>query len=329
VIRRTAITYHQLQTFLAVARSGNLTKVARELNATQPTVSLQLSSLRKSLGIPLFERPGGRFRLTPAGERLKRYAEEALEALREVQQDIALLKGSLTGSLAVGITFFAVSRFLPRALPRFRALFPGVDLHVHIDRPEALFGELLANTLDISCYLNVRTPAGLTVESLNHEEFVIIASPKHPLAGRRRISAAELSEQPFVITTVSAFRELIEAKLRAVGVTPRVVTEGRNYDAVNELVDRNVGYTMHLKPVVATEIAAGRFVPLRLDSPPILGEIVVAFRPRAVVSPLIQEFVRFMRAELDRPPKGQAPETVERVRRGGRAVPARRPRRRR
>jgi DNA-binding transcriptional LysR family regulator len=292
-------------------------------------VSLQLRSLRKSLGIPLFERPGGRFRLTPAGERLKRYAEEALEALRELQQDVAVLKGSLTGSLAVGVSFFVVSRFLPRALPRFRARFSGVDLHVHLDRPEPLFNELLTNTLDIAYYLNVRTPAGLTVEPLGHEEFVIIASPQHPLAGRRRISAEELSEQPFVVTTVSVTRELFETKLRAVGVTPRVVTEARNYDAVNELVDRNVGYAIHIKAVVAPEIAAGRFVPLPLDCPPILGEIVAAFRPRATVSPLIQEFVRFMRAELNRPPKGDGPEIPARVPGGGRVVRAPRPRRRR
>jgi DNA-binding transcriptional LysR family regulator len=328
VIRRTSITYHQLQTFLAVARSGNLTKVARELNATQPTVSLQLSSLRKSLGLPLFERPGGRFRLTPAGERLKRYAEETLETLRELQQDIAVLKGSLTGSLSVGITFFALSRFLPRALSHFRARFSGVDLHVHIDGPGPLFNEVLTDTLDIACYLKVRTPPGLTVELLGHEEFVLIASPQHPLAGRRHISAEELSEQPFVVSTLSVSRELIEAKLGAVGVAPRVVTEARNYDAVNELVDRNVGYAMLIKAVVAADIAAGRFVPLRLDCPPILGEIVAAFRPRAVVSPLIQEFVRFMRTELSLA-KDHGPETARRGARGGRAVSARRSRRQR
>src|ERR1700675_4910780 len=110
---RTGITYHQLQTFLAVARTGNLTTVARELNTTQPTVSLQLSSLRKSLGILLFERPGGRFRLTAAGEKLRRYAEEALDGLRTLHQDIAVLKGSLVGALSVGVTTFAASRVLP------------------------------------------------------------------------------------------------------------------------------------------------------------------------------------------------------------------------
>jgi LysR family transcriptional regulator, low CO2-responsive transcriptional regulator len=297
VVGRTGITYHQLQTFLAVARTGNLTKVARELNATQPTISLQLRSLRRFLGISLFERPGGQFRLTPAGEKLRRYAEDALEGLQILQQDIAVLKGSLTGSLAVGVTFFVVSRVMP-TLPRFRVQFPGVDIQARVDRPEPLFTQILANTLDVACYLNVRTPPGLTVEPLTQEEFAVFASPQHPLAGRRRITPEELSQESLVVSSVAVFRELVEAKLRAVGVIPRVVAESRHHEDTQRLVGNNVGYSLHLKPLLATDIAAGRFVALRLDVPPILGDIVVAFRSRRGVSPLIEEFVRFMRVEL-------------------------------
>ena len=304
---RTGITYHQLQTFLAVARSGNFTKVARELNATQPTVSLQLRSLRRSLGISLFERPGGRFRLTPAGEKLRRYAEEALEGLHILEQDIAVLKGSLTGSLVVGVTFFVVSRIMP-GLHRFRVQFPGVDIQAHVDRPEPLFNELLASTLDVACYVNVRTPPGLTVEPLGQEEFVIISSPQHRLADRRRISPEELSQESLVVSNVSVFRDLIEAKLRAVGVTPRLVAEARHHDDALRLVASNVGYSMHLKSLVAADIAANRFVSLRLAGPPILGEIVVALRARRGVSPLVEEFIRFMRVEMERS-RNHRPET--------------------
>jgi hypothetical protein len=38
----------------------------------------------------------------------------------------------------------------------------------------------------------------------------------------------------------------------------------------------NVGYSLHLKPLAAADIAAGRFVTLRLEGPPIVGEIVAA-----------------------------------------------------
>jgi DNA-binding transcriptional LysR family regulator len=78
------------------------------------------------------------------------------------------------------------------------------------------------------------------------------------------------------------------------------VADARNYDAVNELVERNVGYSMHLKPLVAADLAARRFVPLRLDGSPIFGEIVVAVSSRRRMSPLIEEFIRFMRTELER-----------------------------
>ena len=52
------ITYRQLQTFLAVARAGSLTLAARELGASQPTVSLQIKALSQTLAVDLVERRG-------------------------------------------------------------------------------------------------------------------------------------------------------------------------------------------------------------------------------------------------------------------------------
>jgi DNA-binding transcriptional LysR family regulator len=292
------ITYPQLRTFLAVVRARSLTKAARELNTSQPTVSLQLRALRKSLGATLVERPDSGFRLTPAGDRLRRYAEQTLGGLRAVQQEIAALKGTLAGPLAVGFTFAVGARVLPVALSRFRAQFPGVDVEVHVDLPEPLFRRLLGDTLDVACYIRVRTPPGLTIERVGDQELVVIVSPQHPLARRKRVSPMELSDQPFVVAAQQIFRELLEDKLRAAGVTLRTVIEARNHDAVKRLVESNAGYSMYVRPLVATELAAGQLVVLNLTGPPILGEIVAAFASRPFVSPLVHEFVRFLRTEL-------------------------------
>ena len=163
------MTYHQLRTFLAVARTGSLTRAARELNASQPTVSLQLRALGKSLGTTLMERGDGGFRLTPAGEKLRRYAEETLSGLRVLQQDVAALKGRVAGPLAVGVTFVMSRYVLPATLSRFREQFPEVDLQLHVEVPEPLFTSVLAKTVDVACYLKVRTPPGLTVEPLDRK----------------------------------------------------------------------------------------------------------------------------------------------------------------
>jgi LysR family transcriptional regulator, low CO2-responsive transcriptional regulator len=313
------ITYHQLRTFLAVARMASLTKAARELNATQPTVSLQLHSLRKFLGKPLFERPGGGFRLTPAGEKLRRYAEEVLGGLRILQQDVATLEGSPAGPFAVGATFVVSRYVLPSALHRFRDRFPDVELQLHVDGPpERLFGQLLSNSLDVVCCIRVLTPPGLVVERLYDEELVLIASPEHPLARQRRVTPRDLSEQHFIVPMTPALREVLAAKLRAVGVTPRVGAEGRHHDAIKKIVERTAGYSLLIKASVAAELASGRLVALSLEAPPMVAEIVVVLPARPTVSPLVQEFIQFLRAELthdrgvDREPRSKLARRVAR-----------------
>lgn len=294
------ITYHQLRTFLVVVRTGSLTKAARELNASQPTVSLQLRSLQQYFGTPLFDRDGSGFRLTAGGEKLRQYAEEVLGGLRVLQQNLAALDRNLAGPLAVGVTFMVNRYVLPSALFRFREQFPNVDVQLHVELPEPLFLRLSANALDVICYINVRTPAGLTVEPVGSEELVVVVSPEHRLAGRRRVTAKELSSEPFVTPVSSPLRELLETKLRDLGVALRTGAAGGHLDAVKKLVESNAGYSMLIRTAVAEEIAAGRLVVLRLDGPPTLCEVVVAYRSRTSPSPLVQEFIRFVRAELAR-----------------------------
>ena len=125
------ITYHQLRTFLAVSRTGSLTRAARELNMTQPTVSLQLNALRDFLGTPLFQ-------------------------------------GSLADPLAVGATFVVSRYVLPSALSRFREQFPDVDLQLHVEFPEPLFRDLLSNALDAGCHIGARTPRVAVTRNTAH-----------------------------------------------------------------------------------------------------------------------------------------------------------------
>jgi LysR family transcriptional regulator, low CO2-responsive transcriptional regulator len=293
------ITYHQLRTFVTAVRTGSLTRAARELHLTQPSLSLQLRSLTRYLDAPLFERYRGRLRLTPAGEKFRPYAEEALAGLRILQQDIESLNGRLAGPLAVGATYVMSRYVLPSTLARFLEQYPGIDLQLHVEFAEPLFGELSANALDIMCYIAVPTPPGLTTEVLGRDEFIVFASPRNPAAGHGRVTPRQLSQQPFVAPASPSLRALIETKLRNAGVTPRVAAEGRHHDTVKNLVDRHGGYSMLIRASVADELASGRFVALSLGGPPMTAELVAAFPSRPVSSPLVREFIQFVRADLN------------------------------
>jgi len=296
------ITFHQLQTFLVVARTGSLTQTARELGASQPTVSLQLKTLARLLGGPLVERHGRGVRLTRAGESLRLYAREVLDGLRALREHVQALNGGQAGSLALGASATTGGYILPSILGRFRARFPQVEIQLHVDSPEHLFRDLLAHALDLVFSVGVRVPSGLTVEPVCDEELAIIVSPRHPLARRRRIIARDLSSQPLVTSLPGApFRELVEEKLREAGVTPRVTIEARHPEAMKKLVENDMGYSLLFRPSVADELRSRRLVALRLHGSPIMGQLIMAFRPHPVPSPLVRQFVQFVRAELVTP----------------------------
>src|SRR5262249_55865937 len=245
------ITYRQLQTFLAVARAGSLTQAARELGASQPTVSLQMKALSQALAIGLVERRGRGLRLTPGGEALKLYAGGVLDGFRALQQHVEALRGGHAGSLAVGASATAGGYVLPPILGRFRRQFPLVDIQLHVDNPEHLFRDLVAGALDVVFSVGVRTPPAVTVEAVCEEHLTIDASPRHVRAGRRSITPRELSAQPLVTSLPGAlFRELVETKLREAGVTPRVAVEARHPEAMKKLVENDMGYSLLFRPSV-------------------------------------------------------------------------------
>ena len=295
------ITFHQLQTFLEVARTGNLTQTARELGASQPTVSLQIKALGQLLGTPLLERNGRGVRLTPAGEALRRYAREVLDGLRTLKEHVQALNGGGAGSFALGASATTGGYILPPILSRFRDRFPQVEIQLQVDSPEHLFRDLLADVLDLVFSVGVRPPSGVTVEPICDEELVIVVSPHHPLARRRHVTSGDLSRQSLVTSLPGAlFRELVEEKLREAGITPRVTIEARHPEAMKKLVEHNMGYSLLFRPSVADELKSRRLAALRLHGPPIMGQLILAFRRERISSPLVQQFVQFVRAELAR-----------------------------
>ena len=91
------VTLRQMKVFATVARHLSFTRAARELHLTQPAVSQQVKLLEQEAGLPLFEKIGRRVQLAPAGEELLRYANQAIELLREATESLAAMRGLKRG----------------------------------------------------------------------------------------------------------------------------------------------------------------------------------------------------------------------------------------
>lgn len=79
------ITLRQMQVFLAVARTENLSVAAQDLAMSKSAVSQALTELEGRLGVTLFERTRGRLLLSAEGRRLKPAADELMERTDDIE----------------------------------------------------------------------------------------------------------------------------------------------------------------------------------------------------------------------------------------------------
>src|ERR1700755_823602 len=89
-IDQNAVDLRNLRALVTVADQGSFRGAARELGYTQSAISHQIASLERSLGTPMFTRPGGRgaTALTPAGSAVYRRARRVLGEVQTLAADV-------------------------------------------------------------------------------------------------------------------------------------------------------------------------------------------------------------------------------------------------
>src|SRR5438067_13843673 len=73
--------FGQVQAFIEVARTGNVSRAAEALYVTQPALTARIQALEKELGEALFVRTGRGVRLTDAGCVFRPCAELAVRGV--------------------------------------------------------------------------------------------------------------------------------------------------------------------------------------------------------------------------------------------------------
>jgi len=111
--------WDDLRVFLVLAREGNLTAAARQLEVSHPTVARRVKALEQSFGARLFDRLPDRFVLTPAGEELLADAQAMEQAAETIHRRSAGLSDTAHGTVRLSAGE-AMASFLASHLPRLR-----------------------------------------------------------------------------------------------------------------------------------------------------------------------------------------------------------------
>jgi LysR family transcriptional activator of nhaA len=162
------LNYHHLFYFWMVAREGSIASACEQLDVSQPTISAQIRSLERSLGLRLFDREGRGLVLTDAGRVAYRYADEIFSLGRELRDAIAGRPAGHPLRLSVGVI---------DAMPKL-VVYQLLEPALHLEEPvrivctegkvEELLGDLARHRLDI-VLADAPLAPGAAVRAYNHQ----------------------------------------------------------------------------------------------------------------------------------------------------------------
>jgi DNA-binding transcriptional LysR family regulator len=276
----------QLRSFVEVARLGHFTRASEHLHLAQPSLSRQISTLEREVGVELFHRARGHIALTAAGEAMLPRAQRMLAEAEAIREEMGELAGLRRGRVRLGAPPTLCTSLVAEALSTFHSAHPGVDLHLIESGSRLLVDQLGVGAVDIALITESDGPPpsgfSLTRMPLLTEELVVVsAASRPPIAVTPSIGLAHLATLPLIaLDETYELRAATDAAFRTAGLTPNHVLEGAEMDALLRFVERGVGVAV-VPAMVLLDQPALRSV--RLTHPTLTR--VVSLAHRADVSP--------------------------------------------
>lgn len=271
----------QLRGFVEITRSGTFTRAAEELHLAQPSLSRQISTLERELGSDLFHRARGHVALTAAGEVLLPYARRMLADAEAVRREMDEIAGLRRGRVRLGATPSLCTSLVVEVVGAFRAAHPGVELEITERGSRGLVAALAEGALDLALLTSSdavdASPVSLERTALLSEDLVVISAADRPAPGTAgSVSLAEAARLPLIaFPRTYHLRVAADAAFAEAGLTPEVVVEGLEMDAVLRFVERGIGAAI-VPAMVSLGRSELRATPLR--SPGLARTVSLAHR---------------------------------------------------
>ncbi len=237
-------TLHQLRVFEAAARHGSFTRAAEELFLTQPTISMQIKQLTKSVGLPLFEQVGKRLYLTEAGRELFATCRQIFNTIAQFEMKVADLKGLKQGQLRLAVITTA-KYFVPRLLGQFCQLYPGIEISLQVTNHEGILERMTSNQDDLYIMSQVPEHLDVTSQAFLENPLVVLAPANHPLAGEKNIPLERLANEPFIMREPgSGTRRTVQSLFDKNGVEVQVKLELGSNEAIKQAIAGGLGISV-------------------------------------------------------------------------------------
>lgn len=252
------MTTRELLYVKTTADTGNISKAAKKLFVTQPSLSQSLQRIEDSIGTKIFVRSPDGLKLTFAGEKYYQMACQVLKIYDDFSSEITDINDLKVGHISFGVTHHLGAIVLPQILPEYNALYPGITIDLFEGSTEPQEQHLISGEMDFSIMhapvYGVLANPSLQYEVLKRYPFIIAMSRDNPLVEKAVpmpgypypvLDVKLLADQPLLtLHKEQRIRHVTDSVLRKAGIQPEIRLLCRNYMSLEKLAAEGMGVTM-------------------------------------------------------------------------------------
>ncbi|KRN99126.1 LysR family transcriptional regulator [Companilactobacillus kimchiensis] len=277
-----------------IAREENITKAAKLLHVSQPTLSRQIANLEGELGVKLFVRQSHKISLTEDGLLLRRRAEEMRQLNDKILEEMSADKEDLAGEISIGSGELHSMVELADIITKFHQRYPLVKFNMQSGNSEDIKLAIEQGLLDL----------GLLIEPVDTEKYSFTRMHQHETWGILVANDSPLAKLPFVTPTDLKGESLIMSKSHPMvsemnhwfGSALKDIKIISTYNLLYNsaiLVKQGLGIALCLK--LESNYEGVNFVPLQ---PKLSYNSVLAWKADQISSRTVSEFIDFAKKYL-------------------------------
>jgi DNA-binding transcriptional LysR family regulator len=164
----------------------------------------------------------------------------------------------VSGQVRVATIYSVGIHELSPVLKRFIKSFPQVNVHIEYSRPNKVYEDVINHVIDMGIVAYPTPRPQIEIIPFGNDPLVLVCSPEHELAAKKRIDINVLDGQRFIgFERDIPTRKAVDKILRDRGVSVQYVMELDNIETVKQSVEADLGVTIVPRATVQNEVRAG------------------------------------------------------------------------
>src|SRR3982751_5318192 len=280
-------TLRQLEVFLAVARTGSVSRAGQELGLSQSATSSSLADLERQFDLQLFDRMGKRLRLSTRGGAIRAQAEAVLDQARDLERGFE--RRAIEHRVRVGATLTIGNYVAVPLVARFMREHPAVGLTLEVANAETIARQVANFELDVGLVEGEVDHPDLETTPWRDDHLVVFCGARDPLARKRALTDQDLLASDWIVRERgSGTRQAFDRAMRGLLPQLRIALTLGQTEAIKRAVEAGLGLGCVSKIALEDAFARGTLTPCRVP-------------PRDLRRPL-----SFLLHKRKRPPAGGA-----------------------